>query len=347
MNKIPFDITCWYLNSRRAIELTGLNSTSNSFQEIARLQKLKLLSEQKNAIIAYMCSNEIEPLDKLLSEKRLEVGKFFTHNTNFFFKGLSAVQNALNKNKLTPLASGYAKLDHWQNDSRLTFNFHHEHLTSNSSWSELVGQKRMFMFGLVQEFKENEITAIPYIIGNFISNGSVKPVGNFFGNYCEVHIDRIDNFSSVINYNPRRTKDSLEDLRKIPEKDVKQAFAEIINEPHIPKDWGGESSDLFSSFVSIDGKRISSAFAFKGPAKFRPMTMAELGKNGDQISRLYDEPADLLILQHCNEITNPVRKNMRAYAQQVGNTRICCIIDGHDTLRILEAYEKCGLKKKE
>jgi hypothetical protein len=111
----------------------------------------------------------------------------------------------------------------------------------------------------------------------------------------------------------------------------------------VPKDWGGESSDLFSSRVVLGGRRISTAFLLKGPAKFHPMTPADLGKNGDQIGRLFSEPADLLVLQHCHEVTVAVRKQMRAYAQQMGNPRRFCIIDGYDTLRILKAYEKLDL----
>ncbi len=56
----------------------------------------------------------------------------------------------------------------------------------------------------------------------------------------------------------RRSVRVLEPLRKVPEEKVKEAFAEIIGEPTVPKDWGGERSDLFSSRVELDGKRISS-----------------------------------------------------------------------------------------
>lgn len=153
-----------------------------------------------------------------------------------------------------------------------------------------------------------------------------------------------DQFSKIRDAKFKRHKSHLDALRDIPETEVKQAFAKIINEPTVPKDWGGEQSDLFTSQILVLGKQLSAAFAFKGPAKFHPMTMADLGKNGDQISRLYMEPADILILQHCHEITPPVRTMMRAFANQLGNLRQYCIIDGYDTYRILRAYEKCGLK---
>jgi hypothetical protein len=134
----------------------------------------------------------------------------------------------------------------------------------------------------------------------------------------------------------------LKTLKAIPENDVKHAFAELLGVPSVPKDWGGELSDLFSPHLTIGGQRVSTAFLFKGPAKFHPMTMADLGKNGDQINRLSMEPADLLVIQHCHEITNPVRGMMRAFAQQFGNLRLYCVIDGYDTLRILEKNSLCG-----
>jgi hypothetical protein len=53
------------------------------------------------------------------------------------------------------------------------------------------------------------------------------------------------------------------------------------------------------SWLKLGAQRISPAFAFKGPARFHPMTLADLGKDGDQIDRLFSEPADILLLQHC------------------------------------------------
>jgi len=85
------------------------------------------------------------------------------------------------------------------------------------------------------------------------------------------------------------TKVDLSALPDIPERQIKEAFAEIIGEPTIPKDWGGERSDLFSDRVRLDGKRISTALMLKGPAQFAPLTPAGLGKNGDQIDRVFSE----------------------------------------------------------
>ena len=345
--EIPFDLTCWYLNSRRVLELVGAESVYGKLAAVTnldgQLRKIAELQIQKNALTDWLRATNPPTLGKLIVENKLKDGCLFTHYSNYFFRGLPRVRDALDRGKDVPLAEAYSKIRNWQADGRLEFKFHHEHLTSTSSWSELTRQKRMFVFGLVKDIKGSVIEAIPYVIANpvpdLLESGEL---GQYRLNHLEVHIDGIDTFSRVRDLSTRLTKKSLDRLRSVPEDDIKKAFAEIIGEPTVPKDWGGERSDLFSSRVQIGGTRISTALAFKGPAQFQPMTLAQLGKNGDQIDRLFTEPAELFVLQHCHEITSPVRGAMRAYAQQIGRLRLYCIIDGYDTIRILEAYEKCG-----
>jgi hypothetical protein len=340
---IPYDLTCWYLNVRRVCELTGAFPPANMNAWNDNLQRIAQLTHLKNDIVAWLRKNNPTPLEKLISEDKLAVGSIFTHHSNFFFSGLSKVDAALKKGKSVKPASAYSKLDDWQPSARLFFDFNHEHLTAPSSWHELSGQKRAFVLGLITDISGGNIKSVPYVIAYIIVPSSALP--GFSGpwwDHLEVHIDTIESFSAVTANQRRLTKQSLESLRSVPEKDIKAAFAAIINEPMVPKDWGGESSDLFSSRVVLDGKRTSTAFLFKGPAAFKPMTLAELGKNGDQIGRLFDEPADLFVLQHCHEVTSAVRKTMRAFAQQMGRPRLFCIIDGYDTIRVLESYGKCG-----
>lgn len=159
----------------------------------------------------------------------------------------------------------------------------------------------------------------------------------------QVFAEQIDQFRRISG-RPQPSAEELVHLREIPESSVKAAFAEIIGEPEVPKDWGGEYSDLFTTTISIDGRRIPTAILFKGPSQFAPMTPRSLGKNGDQIVRLFDEPADLVIVQHCHVVKQAVRKQLRAFATQPGHPRRYCVIDGYDTLRILRTYRKCGLK---
>lgn len=224
----------------------------------------------------------------------------------------------------------------------LSVRYYPEHLTSDSAQTTLSGQKHLFVFGIIDSMSDDGvISAIPYVIATLLPGlGKASIKGMRWSNRMEVFVDSIDSFALVKN-EPQPKLDDLLLLKDIPEDKVKHAFAEIIKEPNVPKDWGGEKSDLFSSVV-LDGERISTAFAFKGPAKFKPMTLAECGKNGNQINRLFSEPADLLVLQHCHDITSDVRDAMRAYATRIGNPRLFLIVNGFDTLRILRAYGKCG-----
>jgi hypothetical protein len=239
----------------------------------------------------------------------------------------------------------YAKLDDLSPGWIVECRFHHNHLTSDSSWTELSGQKTLFVLALITEIADKKIDAIPFIIANPLPLMEVRAsrIGQHWLGRFQIHVDSIDSFAKVNEVIRPQSKRELEHLRSIPEHKIKEAFAEIVGEPTVPKDWGGERSDLLSDRIVLDGKRIPTAFVFKGPAKFEPMTLAQLGKNGDQIDRLFTEPADLFVLQHCHEITAPVRGAMRAYAQQIGRLRLFCVIDGYDTMRLLRAYKKCGL----
>lgn len=118
---------------------------------------------------------------------------------------------------------------------------------------------------------------------------------------------------------------------------VKRAFARVIGESYVPKDWGGERSDLYTSRVFARGRQMSAAWLFKGPGHPRAMDVKALGKNGDQIDRLFTEPAELLVLQHCHQIKPSVVNMMDAYAHDVRRPRSYMIIDGADTGRILRS----------
>ena len=345
-----YDLTCWYLNQRRVFELVGAEALKNELTWADSLgdnqsRHNAKLSIYKDALTNWLDQNQPPTLGRLIISKKVKEGSLFTHYTNYFCRGLGKVHDAIRQHKAIPMAEAYAKLDDLEQGWRVTCRFSHEHLTSNSSWSELSGQKRLLVLGLVTSIRNGVIEAIPYVIANPMP-GLMKasPLGAHWQSRLEVFIDSIESFERVQKVQPRRTKGDLNALRKIPEREIKAAFAEIIGEQAVPKDWGGERSDLTTTRLKLDGQRVSTAFLFKGPAVFEPLTPAKLGKNGDQIDRLFSEPADFLILQHCHEITMSVRGQMRAYAQQFGNLRRFCLIDGYDTVRLLRAYRKCGFK---
>jgi hypothetical protein len=346
MEPVDYDLTCWYLNRRRVLELVGIEAapaTGGFSDQMALNAELVTL---KDALVGWLNSSKPPTLGQLLIKGALRESALFTHYSNFFGKGLPAIHRALAKGKTdVPMAELYAKLDEIKAAWRLTFRFHHEHLTSTSAWGELSRQHQLFALGLVTKISGSVIEAIPWVIASPFPHlsKSTTLIGRRWGNRLQVFVEEIESFENVRNTNQRPTKSDLDTLRSIPEWQIKQAFAEIIGEPTVLKDWGGERSDLLTDHLLLNGKRISTALVFKGPAQFTPLTAAGLGKNGDQIDRLFSEPADLLILQHCHEITAAVRGQMRAYAQQIGKLKLFCLIDGYDTLRLLRAYKKCEL----
>jgi hypothetical protein len=131
---------------------------------------------------------------------------------------------------------------------------------------------------------------------------------------------------------------------RISEDAFKKGIQKIIAQPGTFKDWGGESNDLFTTKVIVKGKRIPTAFAFKGPGKSGPLTPGKLGKNGDQIQRLFAAPADLYVVQYHDQIAQSVVEQMEAFAKvnaMHGAKKVFfMIIDGSDTNRLMAAYPK-------
>jgi len=55
--------------------------------------------------------------------------------------------------------------------------------------------------------------------------------------------------------------------------------------------------DLSSTQLVDKGKRIGAVFGFKGPGMWGPLTPKKMGKNGDQIGRMYMGVGRVFILQ--------------------------------------------------
>lgn len=155
-----------------------------------------------------------------------------------------------------------------------------------------------------------------------------------YDDYYRVYAEQFDEFSLAAQ---QPLPETFEEMRSIPERRVKMAFARLLRDS-APNDWGGETSDFVTSHLHLSGSRVSAAFLLKGPAKFSPMTLSHLGKNSDQIVRLAHEPVDVLVVQHCHEILSPVVETLKVFATQPSRPRRYCLIDGRETLRILRVY---------
>jgi hypothetical protein len=197
-----------------------------------------------------------------------------------------------------------------------------------------------FTFSIIAELQtfRGDLTIFdPVIIGSpWLEASDPEHQGiEWYGSEFYQHfVEDFDEFSKATSIDNPPNSDPM---RLISEAAVKACFAEILGD-HAGKDWGGEASDYFSAHLRIGGRRVTAAFLFKGPSRFAPMDLAHLGKNNDQIVRLADEPADVLIVQHCHDILPVVRKTLRAFAVQPSRARRYCCIDGRDTLRLLKAY---------
>lgn len=74
---------------------------------------------------------------------------------------------------------------------------------------------------------------------------------------AEITLDDIDQFAAA-----RKVKNGPE--RTISEKAFKKGVQKIIGEGGTFQDWGGEPNDLFTTKVRMKGRRVPTAFAFKG-----------------------------------------------------------------------------------
>ena len=152
--------------------------------------------------------------------------------------------------------------------------------------------------------------------------------------FWENFIEDFDEFKKVLDV---PAPEDFSVMRLVPEHAFKWALGRLLGDP-AAKDWGGETSDHFTSRLHLNGKRQTAAFLLKGPARFAPMGLNHLGKNNDQILRLAREPADILVVQHCHEILPAVRETLRTFAVRPHEARRYCLIDGRDSLRLLTAY---------
>lgn len=151
-------------------------------------------------------------------------------------------------------------------------------------------------------------------------------------------VDDIQSFSKV-----RRVGKS-KSYTKIAEARFKKGVAKILGEKGDFNDWGGENRDLASTRLVVSGKRRSAAFAFKGPGKSGRLTPGKMGKNGDQIQRLFRCPAEIFIVQYWQQIDDAVLEQMEHFAQLKSYLESrpigYGIIEGVDSTRLIEAYPK-------
>lgn len=156
----------------------------------------------------------------------------------------------------------------------------------------------------------------------------------------QITIDDVDSFKKV-----HGVKANGFIPRTVSEAQFKKGIQSIIGERGKFQDWGGEKNDLLTTHLIINGKRMPAAFAFKGPGTRGALVPGKMGKNGDQIQRLFESCAEVFFIQYGDEIRESVTEQMQqlaiAKSAMFGNKKILFgVIDGADSNRLFEAYKE-------
>jgi hypothetical protein len=161
-------------------------------------------------------------------------------------------------------------------------------------------------------------------------------------------IEDIESFSKVRGVAPAIVAPLLKGgYLDMAEDTVQRAVEQILAVPFHKEDWGGESNDLYTANVLVGGARRPTAFLLKGNGlKKAEMQIRDCGKNGDQVVRLFQSPADLFVIQFVGNISEAVIQHAHseiARLKMQGREAHFLTIDGQDTARLLYAYGKVAL----
>lgn len=324
-------LRAWYVSEHRLPELLQtsqpelwerLNSSFDLHQ-----RKIYLANLLGSPIISFIKSNCIPSLHTKITRNDLTLGSYFLFDGTLCSRGLSARDQ-------TDHVTLTCRNGTLPEDYKLKLLFSKSGLVTTTAFSAMAGTKHLFALASIQHIQGKSIEGVPFIVGNLVQK-SPNQIEMPLHLSIEVIPSDVDQFS-VVDFNRPVSKKQLEQLKSVPERRIKEILCSLLSEVETPSDWGGEECDLFTNNLRLRGRPISAAFLLKGPAKFHEMTMTDCGKNGDQIVRLFNTQADLLVLQHCHKITSAVRTHVRnaAIARMSTSCRYM-FLDGYSTLNIL------------
>lgn len=160
-----------------------------------------------------------------------------------------------------------------------------------------------------------------------------------------LYVEDIDSFRNVRDVNPGAASDLLvKGYWNVAEDFVQLALEQILDVPFHKKDWSGEYNDLYTANMIVNGRRTATAFMLKGNGlKKNVMEIKDCGKNGDQLVRLFESPAQLYVVQFVGNISEAIIKDVEGKINEKrahGKDACYCIITGQDTARLIRAYGK-------
>ncbi|MFL9898533.1 methyltransferase [Paraburkholderia fungorum] len=330
-------LTAFYLSRDRVLGL--LDPLSLPSHVLAALQghdvamATAILSNVVGShVLSAITSGSVKTLQQLAFEDAVRPGAVFIYDGHFYGKGFGY-------NNKSPALTLTEKLDEPLQGKSLIFEFAKDGLVNGTAYTRMASSTRLFAFGYITQVDSGSIRAVPYVVGDLVESGEGLPVP--FAHGLEMQPDEIAQFSGMDrSWIPGKTE--LEKMRNIPESAVKDLICNLLGEVEVPADWGGEESDVFSGNLMVGGVRMTGAFLLKGPAKFHAMTPRDLGKNGDQLYRLFNTPAQVFVVQHCHSIGPAVRKTAEAFALSRAFSTPCRLVfmDGCATAQLLRAHER-------
>lgn len=235
-----YDLSCWYINFRRLMEVFGPLPDFDDTANISRadnLLQIKRMVLAKNLTIDRLHKQPPPTFGKLAATGRVSPGAVFTYHGKFFCKGLSAFEQSQTRGKLTSsLPYIYTNFPDSDSKRRLSVTYHPEHLTSTSAYEHLRGTQSLFVFGFIDTVDASGASAKPYVIGSIVLN-IFERVSPIKWGFFEVSVEQIDSFSKIRSQKTPKVAE-LELLKSVPEEAVKNAIAEIIEEPIVKQGLG-------------------------------------------------------------------------------------------------------------
>lgn len=289
-----------------------------------------ILSNELGAyVLDAITTSSIKTLDQLERDGQLAEGSLFMHYGQVSGKGFSWANK-------TPALCLTGRLEYALAGKKLIVDFTKSGLINDTAYTRMQGLTRLFIFGYVTQIDDYTIRAVPYVIGDLVKAAPAFPAPII--TTLELRPQEIQQFASINgSWMPRGAE--FQRMKEVPERTVKALLCSLLEEPDVPADWGGEECDLLSNNLLVGGQRQLGAFLLKGPARFHEMKPSDLGKNADQLYRLFNIPAQIYVIQHCHKIGAAVRKQALALAFTQNLVAPCriCFLDGVSTAQLLQA----------
>ena len=299
-------LTAFYLSRDRVLGLLGTERLPAHVLAALQGHDVTMASAiLSNAVGSYlleaMASGGVKTLQQLAFEGELKRGAQFIYDGHVYGKGFAYANKS-------PTLNLSEELDEPLAGQKLLVEFSKNGLVNATAYTRMAGSTRLFVFGYVSDIDATTVRAVPYVIGDLVDRSAGLPMP--FLQTLEMRPKDIGQFAGMDEeWTP--SKAEFERMRTVPEQAVKELMCQLLGEHTVPKDWGGEESDVFTANLSVHGRRATAALLLKGPACFHPMKPTDLGKNGDQLYRLFNIPAQVFVVQHGSSLTQWRRRSVK------------------------------------